>query len=46
MAEKQDILGRKCCRVQAVISDEMLNEIIGSSLEINHRWLLCWALRR
>lgn len=34
--EKQDILGTKCYRVQAVMSDEMLNEIIGSNLEINH----------
>ena len=42
-AEKQDFLGTKCYWVQAVMSDEMLNEIMGSSPEINHRWLHCWA---
>lgn len=41
--KKQDFLGTKCIWFQAVTSDEMLNEIMGSSPEINHRWLHCWA---
>lgn len=38
-----EVLGTNCDCIQAVMSDEMLNKVIKSRLEINHRWLDCWV---